>query len=862
MPKIKKKTEKKKQLKGIAISNKDTEQAINTITVKNAEGDPDTVAEIIIQNKIDYTPKVSVIIPVYNVELYLRECLDSVINQTLREIEIICVDDGSTDASLEILKEYAEKDNRITVITQKNLYAGVARNAGLAVAKGEYLSFLDSDDFFEVEMLEESYNKAIKDGADIVIWRSREYDTQTKEYRNVVGPVSPQLFKYTDTPNTISDFGEKLFQANGCVPWNKLISSAMVNKLNIRYGNTLSSNDTIFIYGILSLANKISLIDKIFVNYRVNNPNSLQRSKDKSWECICLAFIGLKKLLEEKGVYEQQKRTFVNKALQACLYYLKTIDEKTRMKMSCALVNKYFEELDIRDYGIGYIYNDSFYQEYKKLISQRHIPIIFATDTNYAKYTSVAINSILVNKKVDTNICFFLLVDKEFSEKDKQILTQQVQKYNSYIEFVQMDDFFEAITMQIKHITYHTFYRLVIPKIFPFLDKLIYLDGDTIINGNIENLYDIDIKNYYIAGVIAPVFVNKKHQERLKINTENYVNAGVLLINNKLLIEDNLMPEFLKHINYNYDCQDQDIINVVCAGKIKNIPLINNLMSKYFSNYQKFTKQGKFTVEEFESAMHNPFIIHYADKIKPWDDKNCSLASYWWKNAKETPYYGGVLKYIASFFNPKIISNIYAYIFFPINLIKLRKQKKIVAINYLMTTLQNVRIDIKNCGKENNAVFIKGDDVICSMPSWFKNNEGQGVVLTSNRTKQKFIVNIVKDGKLKLIFHAPKIVNNGKKYPLWIDYKSIKIDGKEILSKPAITWHDEYFKYEFIVKNGCEITVEYEQQYHQYSKNELKELVTNLNHNNEYVNEHTDYVVAKLLEKLSVNSSENKDSAA
>ena len=148
------------------------------------------------------------------------------------------------------------------------------------------------------------------------------------------------------------------------------------------------------------------------------------------------------------------------------------------------------------------------------------------------------------------------------------------------------------------------------------------------------------------------------------------------------------------------------------------------------------------------------------------------------------------------------------------------------------------------------------------MPSWFKNNEGQGVVLTSNRTKQKFIVNIVKDGKLKLIFHAPKIVNNGKKYPLWIDYKSIKIDGKEILSKPAITWHDEYFKYEFIVKNGCEITVEYEQQYHQYSKNELKELVTNLNHNNEYVNEHTDYVVAKLLEKLSVNSSENKDSAA
>ena len=118
------------------------------ITVQNAEGEPETQAEILIQNKIGYTPKVSVIIPVYNVEEYLRECLDSIVKQTLREIEIICVDDGSTDNSLEILKEYAKKDNRITVITQKNLHAGVARNAGLAVAKGEYLSFLDSDDFF------------------------------------------------------------------------------------------------------------------------------------------------------------------------------------------------------------------------------------------------------------------------------------------------------------------------------------------------------------------------------------------------------------------------------------------------------------------------------------------------------------------------------------------------------------------------------------------------------------------------------------------------------------------------------------------------------------------------------------------
>ena len=94
------------------------------------------------------TVKVSVILPVYNVEKYLKECLDSILNQTLQEIEVICVDDGSTDRSLEILREYEKKDKRVIVLTQENKGAGAARNKGLAIAKGEYLSFLDSDDFF------------------------------------------------------------------------------------------------------------------------------------------------------------------------------------------------------------------------------------------------------------------------------------------------------------------------------------------------------------------------------------------------------------------------------------------------------------------------------------------------------------------------------------------------------------------------------------------------------------------------------------------------------------------------------------------------------------------------------------------
>jgi len=113
--------------------------------------------------------KVSVIVPVYNCENYLSEMLDSILNQSMKEIEVICVDDGSTDGSAQILKEYADKDARVTVLTQENAGAGIARNAGIKIAQGKYLSILDSDDWFEPDMLEKAYQKCEQDRADLCV---------------------------------------------------------------------------------------------------------------------------------------------------------------------------------------------------------------------------------------------------------------------------------------------------------------------------------------------------------------------------------------------------------------------------------------------------------------------------------------------------------------------------------------------------------------------------------------------------------------------------------------------------------------------------------------------------------------------
>ena len=121
---------------------------------------------------------ISIIIPVYNVEKYLRECLDSILNQTFQNFEIICVDDGSTDKSLEILQEYKRKDDRFVILQQRYSGAGSARNNGIRLAEGKYIQFLDSDDYFEPTLLEEMYNHAEKFNADLTVCSSRKVDDE------------------------------------------------------------------------------------------------------------------------------------------------------------------------------------------------------------------------------------------------------------------------------------------------------------------------------------------------------------------------------------------------------------------------------------------------------------------------------------------------------------------------------------------------------------------------------------------------------------------------------------------------------------------------------------------------------------
>lgn len=215
----------------------------NIITVPSADNNITTTAEIVVRNKASRKPKVSVIMPVYNVEKYLRQCMDSVVNQTLRDIEIICVDDGSTDGSLEILMEYAAHDSRITVLRQQNMRAGAARNAGLAIARGEYLSFLDSDDFFEPNMLQLLVAKITETRSDIVMCDCFLYNDAERRDECVEWTLRSELVKRTfscvNLPNDI-------FTLSNCWVWNRLYKHSFIKNNNIRFQNLGVANDTYF----------------------------------------------------------------------------------------------------------------------------------------------------------------------------------------------------------------------------------------------------------------------------------------------------------------------------------------------------------------------------------------------------------------------------------------------------------------------------------------------------------------------------------------------------------------------------------------------------------------------------------------
>ena len=314
--------------------------------------------------------KVSVILPIYNEEQYLAQCLDSICNQTLKEIEIICVDDGSTDSSLHILRKYEKQDDRIKVLTQQNQYAGVARNHGMKYATGKYLTFLDSDDYFEPDMLEKMVLKAEKNDADIVICRYAEHCEKSGEVSLLNWTFEDLFFneKESFTGSTLNCAG--IFQVTKGWAWDKLFRTEFVKTCGYEFPDFRSSEDGFFVYMLMARAGKISYMDDVLPIHRVNNERSLSNTKEKNWMNGFKMWYMIGRELKVQGLYQVYEQSFMNELVYFMVWYLDSMQEPETLHKCWDYIRQVLEpEFGIRAYEKEMFFQEEVYDWYHESLT-------------------------------------------------------------------------------------------------------------------------------------------------------------------------------------------------------------------------------------------------------------------------------------------------------------------------------------------------------------------------------------------------------------------------------------------------------------------------------------------------------------
>ena len=582
----------------------------NYIIIQNDENEPNTLAEVIVQNNIDYIPKISVIIPVYNNELYLPKCLESVIKQTLKEIEIICVDDGSDDDSFDILKKYSQEDRRITIIKQENLHSGVARNAGLSVAKGKYLSFLDSDDFFELNMLEEMYKKILKEESDIIICQCKSIDLESgllnEEKLNY--SLRLDLIPEKDTFSVL-EISNVIFQITQGWAWDKLFRTDFILSNNIKFQNITNTNDVQFTFTALCLAKLITTIKERFVIKRHQHKKSLSANRRSDPACFLLSFDKIKYNLERKGLFNLFKESFWKWALSLCIVQLKTLDKKSKEYLY-NILHKKFNLWDYIDKSppSSNRYRALHYIKHEKVFPT--INIAYATNHKFFNLCLVSLISLLKNSVYEHINLFLLYNDITQADLTKINELKEIRPFSLRTLYIS-DNQFNGYPLT-KWITKEAWYRCLLAEKFPNIDKILYLDSDTMIRKSLLPLWEINMNKKLIAAV-EDISLSKDKATRSNLKDNLYINDGVLLINMKEWRKIKLYKKIVNYVENNeiFD-SDQEVLNILCdKNKIRLNPEFNymevwwrNVTCQYDHEYFELYKKK------------DPSIVHFTG-IKP-----------------------------------------------------------------------------------------------------------------------------------------------------------------------------------------------------------------------------------------------------
>ena len=536
------------------------------------------------------TEKITVIVPVYNVENYLNKCLDSLINQTYKNLEIIVINDGSTDNSGKICQEYAQKDNRIIYIEKENGGQSEARNMGLDRMTGSYVTFVDSDDWVELDYVEVLYNKLIEYQADIAVGNYYSYNEQEGIfYFHIFG--NSYYEKVYDNVSIFENFYESEHMKNFaliCVG-GKLYKSDLFRELRFEVGKL--GEDGYLNQKIYLLAEKTIYLNAGLYAYRQREGSSSRSWTEKWMHALVDAMSERITLLASLG-YPLDKHLAV---------YRKMLDSALSNGQASTLSDtNTYKELAAKKVVLSQLTTE-------KTIDKK--AVVLAANYAYVEQVMTTIKSICYHNR---SIRFYL-INSDFPNEWFKQLNKRLERYDS--EIINCRVTYEQISRYKTDISYTVFLRYFVSD-FVQEDKALYLDCDLVVTKNLDNLFETDLQDYPLAAV-------RDYGGRVYYGREMF-NAGVLLINNRLWKQENMSQRLIDLTNEwhdKVDQADQSILNMLFENRWIEMGFDNNhvVIHKQFTDY------------ELPAGQDYPGIIHYLSHRKPWFDLAAqTYRDVWW----------------------------------------------------------------------------------------------------------------------------------------------------------------------------------------------------------------------------------------
>ncbi len=313
---------------------------------------------------------VSVIIPIYNAEKYLPQCLDSLLGQTLSDIEIICIDDGSTDGSLKVLEAYQKQDYRVKISSQKNAGAGAARNRGITYANGKYVYFFDADDVADKKLLELAFNRAEETEADIVAFNGSTFTDDDLSTAKLKQGFSKGSVKSVGEVFSYKDYPQSILSIVNVVPWNKLILRSFILEKGLKYEEISSTNDITFSAVAAANASKIALLDKNLMYYRLGHSGTVSSTKTKNLNNVITAVESVASQVETLEYYEEIKPSLMRFVIDNYIFAFMSYTDDFASDISKDYYNFIYERFNsdlFADYREEYVPSVKLRRLYRKI---------------------------------------------------------------------------------------------------------------------------------------------------------------------------------------------------------------------------------------------------------------------------------------------------------------------------------------------------------------------------------------------------------------------------------------------------------------------------------------------------------------